>query len=376
MSSSCTQWGVADNTDDEISEISTAIQSVASSTGIDPRFILAIIMQESNGCVRAPTTNYGVRNPGLMQSHNGAGTCNDATVSNPCPMSEITQMITDGTAGTSSGDGLKQCLTESGTSDVSMYYKAARIYNSGSIDSSGNLGAGIATHCYASDVANRLIGWASGPSSCSSTTIETITTSESFVSGSSGSSGSSDSSSVAVAATTTSEAAPDSTTSAEPETSAAASSVPGGAFIQSVTSATPEPTTVAVGTTTSSSAPVATATVVPIPATTSATPQQPSTTASPEPASTTAAPQPATTAISPPAASSSSATPSSSASPYGPYPGAIAGCQEMYTVQAGDYCDLVDQKFNISLDQLVSWNSGLDYACSNLWLGYQYCVKA
>ena len=205
MSSSCTQWGVADNTDDEISAMSTAIKSVASSTGVDPRFILAIIMQESNGCVRAPTTNYGVRNPGLMQSHNGGGTCNDATVSNPCPTSAITQMIQDGTAGTSSGDGLKQCLTKSGASDASMYYKAARLYNSGSIDSSGNLGAGIATHCYASDVANRLIGWASGPSACLSSTIEGLTTSESFVPGSSGSS---DPSSVAVAPTTTSKTRP------------------------------------------------------------------------------------------------------------------------------------------------------------------------
>jgi LysM repeat protein len=58
------------------------------------------------------------------------------------------------------------------------------------------------------------------------------------------------------------------------------------------------------------------------------------------------------------------------------YPGAVSGCQEYYTVQAGDYCDLVDQKFSISLSQLTSWNSGLDAACSNLWLGYQYCVKA
>jgi LysM repeat protein len=58
------------------------------------------------------------------------------------------------------------------------------------------------------------------------------------------------------------------------------------------------------------------------------------------------------------------------------YPGAVSGCQEYYTVQAGDYCDLVDQKFGISLSQLTSWNSGLDAACSNLWLGYQYCVKA
>ena len=85
MSASCSQFGVADNTDAEISEISTAIQSVGASTGIDPRFILAIMMQESNGCVRAPTTNYGVRNPGLMQSHNGAGTCNDEPSRTPAP---------------------------------------------------------------------------------------------------------------------------------------------------------------------------------------------------------------------------------------------------------------------------------------------------
>ena len=355
MSASCTQFGVADNTDDEIAEMSTSIQSVASSTGIDPRFILAIIMQESNGCVRAPTTNYGVRNPGLMQSHNGAGTCNDATVSNPCPSSEITQMITDGAAGTSSGDGLKQCLTESGATDVSMYYKAARIYNSGSIASGGNLGAGIATHCYASDVANRLIGWSSGPSACQSGTVGDLTSSESFVSGSSGSS---DSSSAAQAATTTSDTAPAPTTSAEPKASTPATSVPGGAFIQTATSIAPEPTTTQASTPTSEPTPaVTTATVEPVPATTTAAPQAATTTAASVPASSSSA----STAL-----FSSAQT----------YPGATAGCQEWYTVQAGDDCDLVDQKFGILLSDLVSWNSGLDYSCSNLWLGYQYCVKA
>lgn len=176
LTSSCTQWGVPNNSDQEISEMSSSIKSVAASTGVDARFIFAIIMQESNGCVRAPTTNYGVRNPGLMQDHDGAGTCNDATVQNPCPTSEITQMIQDGTAGTAAGDGLKQCLALSGATDVSMYYKAARIYNSGSIDSSKNLGAGIATHCYASDIANRLLGWSSGPSGCDANTVASLTT--------------------------------------------------------------------------------------------------------------------------------------------------------------------------------------------------------
>ena len=89
-------------------------------------------------------------------------------------------MIKDGATGTAAGDGLKQTLSESHATDVSMcvlrldpldlliceltnimsrYYKAARIYNSGSIAASGKLEDGIATHCYASDIANRLTGW-------------------------------------------------------------------------------------------------------------------------------------------------------------------------------------------------------------------------
>ncbi|THV45070.1 hypothetical protein BGAL_0534g00050 [Botrytis galanthina] len=176
LKASCTQFGVENNSDDEISDLKSAISEVAETTGIDSRFILAIVMQESNGCVRAPTTVYSISNPGLMQSHEGSGSCNSgSSVQNPCPKSEMVQMITDGTAGTSSGDGLAQCLKESAATDVSKYYKAARIYNSGSIDSSGNLGDGVATHCYATDVANRLTGWFSGTSSCDSATIGSLT---------------------------------------------------------------------------------------------------------------------------------------------------------------------------------------------------------
>jgi hypothetical protein len=46
------------------------------------------------------------------------------------------------------------------------FYRAARIYNSGSIASSGQLQDGIATHCYASDIANRLTGWVWAPHGC------------------------------------------------------------------------------------------------------------------------------------------------------------------------------------------------------------------
>ncbi|KAK3059973.1 hypothetical protein LTS18_009625, partial [Coniosporium uncinatum] len=166
MSASCTQFGQPNNSLDELRGIYYGIKSVAKETGIDARFVLAIMMQESKGCVRAPTTNWGVRNPGLMQDHDGAATCNENGVQNPCPKTMIKQMISDGAAGTPAGDGLKQCMAKSGASGVSKYYKASRIYNSGSIDSSGDLGKGIATHCYASDIANRLTGWVSASSRC------------------------------------------------------------------------------------------------------------------------------------------------------------------------------------------------------------------
>jgi len=57
-------------------------------------------------------------------------------------------------------------MSQAGSDDVSKYYKAARIYNSGSVASSGNLNDGIATHCYASDIANRLTGWVKAETLC------------------------------------------------------------------------------------------------------------------------------------------------------------------------------------------------------------------
>lgn len=159
-------WG-ADNSNAEIQSIKNAINDVSGQTGVDKRFILAIVMQESKGCVRVPTTNNGVRNPGLMQSHNGSGSC---AGKNPCSQGDITQMIKDGTAGTSSGDGLKQTLAKAksatGDSGNRMYYAGARVYNSGSANY-GNLNDGRgSTPCYSNDVANRLTGWTLAASQC------------------------------------------------------------------------------------------------------------------------------------------------------------------------------------------------------------------
>ena len=101
-----------------------------------------------------------------MQDHNGWATCNEGGVQTPCPDNTITNMIREGTAGTSSGDGLANCINQSGTSSDQDFYRAARIYNSGSIHSSTRLECGIATHCYASDIANRLTGWVWATPNC------------------------------------------------------------------------------------------------------------------------------------------------------------------------------------------------------------------
>lgn len=148
-------WG-PDNADRHINWIKTYIQQVSRESHVDHRAILAVIMQESAGCLRVPTTNNGVSNPGIMQSHNGVAF-------DPLkPVTTIRQMIIDGTQGTAYGDGLAQLLNQYGD-----YYSAFRAYNSGSIAPSGDLSNGNgATNCYVSDIANRLMGWTLGSTTC------------------------------------------------------------------------------------------------------------------------------------------------------------------------------------------------------------------
>ena len=164
---SCTQFSQANPSDQEVNDIKTAIQT--QSGGLDPRFALAVMMQESKGCVRVWTTDNGVTNPGLMQSHDGSGSCNSGTpgsdVKNPCPAQEINLMIHDGAQGTSAGDGLSECMGQATGSDQSQkYYQAATIYNSGNLPQ--NLDDNTATACYASDIANRMMGWTTAASQC------------------------------------------------------------------------------------------------------------------------------------------------------------------------------------------------------------------
>lgn len=48
MQTSCANWAVADDSAAEIADIKNSILDIAASTGVDARFILAIIMQESS----------------------------------------------------------------------------------------------------------------------------------------------------------------------------------------------------------------------------------------------------------------------------------------------------------------------------------------
>lgn len=324
MGQSCTQYGVPNNSDQEIRDLYDAINQASSETSLDARFIYAVIMEESSGCVRAPTTSYGVRNPGVMQSHNGVGTCNDkGVVQNPCPSSVILQMVRDGASGTSSGDGLVQLFQQSSGSETSKYYQASRKYNSGSIDASGDLGAGIATHCYSSDVANRLTGWVNSRKTCELD-------------------GAPSSSNAPIELSDTD--------SPVPFDYSGRPAVPASQPAPAVQINRPAPA------------------VQPAPV----SPPQPKSPAPAAPLAPSPAPKPAVAPAAPPqiVPQQIKATATRMA------PGVTSNCANYYRVQDGDFCLKVAGMFNISFAQLRTLNSALDGACSNLWKGYDYCVQA
>jgi LysM repeat protein len=145
---------MANNGDDsyQIELVKQSILTAASESGVDPRCILCIIMQESGGWVLVPATNNGVRNPGIMQSHDGVAF-------DPSDQKgSILQMVRDGTEGTYNdssdpGPGLQQLLHQ-----YQNYYKSFRAYNSGRVNEN-NLSDGLgSTDSYVADVANRLQG--------------------------------------------------------------------------------------------------------------------------------------------------------------------------------------------------------------------------
>jgi hypothetical protein len=250
-------------------------------------------------------------------------------------------MIDDGVNGTPAGDGLKQTLAQAGSDETGKWYRAARIYNSGRV-TGDNLGHGVATHCYSSDIANRLTGWVTGPSNCKEEEIGNIAMSEGF--------------------DRNKQISPPS--NEEPTPSASPSSFPTPTQTPVEQPTTPEQPS----STSSPSAP---------------TPTAPSTTyptAPVDPVKPITPPAPTTTPIAKPGDAKS---PTDSVDENAPvpevkgehYPGASAGCKTWYTVKKNDYCQKVEQGLNIPEGTLVKLNTGLSPDCLNLWLDYAYCVS-
>lgn len=240
-----------------------------------------------------------------MQDHDGSASCNDkGVIQNPCPANAIVQMIRDGVAGTPAGDGLVQTMKQASGSGTSKYYVSARIYNSGSLASSGDLGAGVATHCYVSDIANRLTGWVYAKKACS----------------------------------------------LDGESIDASPAPP----LPSALAPKPAPPVVAAPKSVPAYAPApGLAPAAPLPVNAPSPPTQPSVQKN----------APAVPAVSKAVASKLA-------------PGVTTNCAKYYNVQGGDFCLKLSDKFAISFDQLRQLNTQLDSACSNLWLGYDYCVQA
>ncbi|KAL3484993.1 pectate lyase superfamily protein-domain-containing protein [Aspergillus germanicus] len=137
-------------------DIWDAIVAVSADARVDPRLILAVVMQESSGNVYVGCTNNGVQNCGLMQAYAGSVSfdAND-------PVGSIHQMIVDGTQGTAAGGGLVQWFNNDnvGVDAGGNPYNVLRGYNSGSINFNDLDDPQDATGSYVSDIANRLQGW-------------------------------------------------------------------------------------------------------------------------------------------------------------------------------------------------------------------------
>lgn len=55
-------------------------------------------------------------------------------------------------------------------------------------------------------------------------------------------------------------------------------------------------------------------------------------------------------------------------------PGVISNCDDCYKVVEGDSCQAILDANNITVAELLAWNPDLNSECSNLEIGYNYCV--
>ncbi|KAF2159564.1 hypothetical protein M409DRAFT_30039 [Zasmidium cellare ATCC 36951] len=142
--------------------IQVALEEVSSSYDIDPRFLLAILLQESKGDVQTPCIGPEPR-CGLLHAYKGS-IFNAAS-----PQASITKMLEEGIKGAAQrGPGLLDLLNgkpKFANVDVGDYFAVARAWNSGAVKE-GDLdvlppgkGRGRGEAGFVNDVANRLMGW-------------------------------------------------------------------------------------------------------------------------------------------------------------------------------------------------------------------------
>ncbi|KAI9713370.1 MAG: hypothetical protein M1812_006648 [Candelaria pacifica] len=125
-----------------------AINTASGSTHVDKRLILAVIMQESSGNIRAHSTidADGKGNGGLMQAEGSPGAEGQKEVSQAI----VDKMVLVGS----------QALAWFTKTEGGNPYDGLRGYNSGTKIDKGDLSkASAGTPSYVSDVANRLRGW-------------------------------------------------------------------------------------------------------------------------------------------------------------------------------------------------------------------------
>ncbi|CAI7636367.1 unnamed protein product [Penicillium bialowiezense] len=74
--------------------------------------------------------------------------------------------------------------------------------------------------------------------------------------------------------------------------------------------------------------------------------------------------------------SSSTSSSSSSLAPYQPQQsGTAATCDQYHLVGDGDSCSAIESQYDISLTEFLAWNPSLNSDCTNLLVGYYYCVN-
>ncbi|KAJ6503696.1 hypothetical protein C8R45DRAFT_1185524, partial [Mycena sanguinolenta] len=54
--------------------------------------------------------------------------------------------------------------------------------------------------------------------------------------------------------------------------------------------------------------------------------------------------------------------------------GTLTNCTTYYTIASGDTCTAIDEKYDISLSDLLRWNTALTSACTTIQLNEAYCV--